>query len=72
MKRVLSLVAVCGFLCLMMIGADFRFNESSSKREKRKCFGYTIIEAGKGIDCNGDTIRLVRKQGYVELASLTN
>lgn len=70
MKRVLSLVAVCVLLCLMMTGADFRFHETSSKQEKRKCFGYTIIEAGKGIDCNGDTIKLIRKHGHFELAML--
>ena len=35
---------------------------------KKKCFGYTIIEAGKGVDCNGDTIRLEKNFGYFELA----
>ncbi len=71
MKRVLSLVAICVLLCLMMTGADFRFHQASSEQERRKCFGYTIIEAGKGIDCNGDTIKLIRKEGYFELASLS-
>jgi hypothetical protein len=55
----------------MMTGADFRFHQASSEQERRKCFGYTIIEAGKGIDCNGDTIKLIRKEGYFELASLS-
>ena len=26
--------------------------------KKKKCFGYTLVEYGKGIDCNGDTIKV--------------
>lgn len=31
--------------------------------QKKPCYGYTIIEFGKGVDCNGDTIRLVKVPG---------
>lgn len=72
MKKILSLVAISVLVCLMMAGADFRFSKASSGKQKRKCLGYTIIEAGKGIDCNGDTVKLVRKHGYVEFASLND
>ena len=33
-----------------------------------RCSGYTIIAFDKGVDCHGDTIRLVRKNGYAERA----
>lgn len=35
---------------------------------KRNCRGYTVIEVDKGIDCNGDTVELVKKNGFFELA----
>jgi hypothetical protein len=69
MKKVLSLVAIGVFCCLLAAGVTGFYTDSKSDDKKKDCFGYTIIEAGKGIDCNGDTINLVRKQGFVELTS---
>lgn len=69
MKRVLSLVAIGVSLCVMIIGADYRTSETTVDQARRKCMGYTIIEAGKGVDCNGDTIKLVRKHGYFQFES---
>jgi len=37
--------------------------------EKKSCSGYEVIEANKGIDCNGDTIRLIKKHGFYEIAA---
>ena len=37
--------------------------------EKKSCSGYEVIEANKGIDCNGDTVRLIKKHGFFEIAS---
>jgi hypothetical protein len=57
-------------LCLMVIvaAADFRSIPYmlESRPSKSKCVGYTIIEFDKGIDCHGDTISLVRRNGYAE------
>ena len=36
---------------------------------KKSCSGYEVIEANKGIDCNGDTIRLIKKNGFFEIAA---
>jgi hypothetical protein len=45
------------------MGFDF-----TSRKAKKACKGYEVIEAGKGIDCNGDTIRLTKRYGYFEVA----
>jgi hypothetical protein len=39
------------------------------KAQKKNCSGYVVIEFNKGIDCNGDTIKLMKKHGYYEMAS---
>jgi hypothetical protein len=36
---------------------------------KPKCVGYSVLEVGKAIDCNGDTIRLTKRNGFYQLAS---
>lgn len=55
-------------VCVMMIiaAADFRRLPLIHAQPLRPCGGYTIIEYDKGLDCNGDTIRLVRTHGYAE------
>ena len=58
-------------LLMVLIGADFRREvapEPTPVVLKKKCLGYTIIEFGKGIDCHGDTVKLVKVQGGQELA----
>jgi hypothetical protein len=56
----------------LMIGADLPpQTETVLLPVKKHCSGYTILEAGKGVDCNGDTVRLIKKYGYYELASRT-
>ena len=36
---------------------------------KPRCVGYTVIEVDKGIDCNGDTIRITKRNGFYEIAA---
>jgi hypothetical protein len=69
MKR--AFVTLCFLIttAVLMIGADFRAPKPATVEVKKHCLGYTLIEAGKGIDCNGDTVKLVKKYGYFELAS---
>ena len=33
---------------------------------KKACVGYTIIEFDKAVDCYGDTIALIRRNGFAE------
>jgi hypothetical protein len=66
MKKVFFLAV--GLVCLVMliVAADFRRIPHMLTSEPDKCNGYTIIEYDKGIDCQGDTIQLTRKNGYAE------
>ena len=72
MKRVVVALTVM-ILLVVLIGADIRRTDatppvSTAKiQEKKKCYGYTIIEFGKGVNCNGDTINLVRVDGIQRL-----
>lgn len=51
-----------------MGAAGFTTTPSWFRGEKsgKKCLGYTIIAFDKGIDCYGDTIQLVRRNGFAE------
>jgi hypothetical protein len=65
MKKKLWMPAVV-MMFIVLIGADIhRPTENAAPVDKPKkiCNGYTIVEFGKGIDCNGDTIRLVKING---------
>lgn len=50
---------------VIVLGADIRRKKEAAPPvvEKIACKGYTIIEFGKGIDCNGDTVKLVKVKG---------
>ena len=67
MKRFLFLLTL-GLFAFMVIGADQRETQISAAPLKRACKGYTVIEASKGVDCNGDTIRLVKVSGFYQRA----
>ncbi len=38
----------------------------SGDEVRKSCNGYSVLEVDKGIDCNGDTIKLVKVNGYFE------
>jgi hypothetical protein len=70
MRKIILAFSVIAML-IVLIGADIRRNDSSNiaiQVPKKKCLGYTIIEFGKGIDCNGDTVKLVKVNGVQVLA----
>lgn len=71
MKKVVSTLCALVML-LVLIGADIRRKDSPTTQmvpqKKSRCYGYTIIEFGKGIDCNGDTVKLVKVNGGQRLA----
>jgi hypothetical protein len=68
MRKVVVALTVM-IMLVVLIGADIRRTDSSNAPTqkaavpKKKCYGYTIIEYGKGINCHGDTINLVRVDG---------
>lgn len=67
MKRLLFLLTL-GLFAFLVIGADQREVQIPVKTLKRACKGYTVIEASKGVDCNGDTIKLVKVSGFYQRA----
>jgi hypothetical protein len=70
MKRALFSLPILIGTALLMIGADFRTSQEQAEvRVKKHCAGYTIIEAGLGVDCNGDTLQLIKRYGYYEVAT---
>jgi hypothetical protein len=68
MRKIILALSVIAMV-ILLLGADIRRNDSSKVALKKKCLGYTIIEFGKGLDCNGDTVRLVKKNGIQVLAA---
>jgi hypothetical protein len=67
-KAILTTSAFCCVI-LLLVGADFLPAKEAKAIPRKHCSGYKIIEAGKGIDCYGDTVKLVRTHGFYELAS---
>jgi hypothetical protein len=69
MKKIVLALPVM-IILVVMIGADIERSELppvTSTVQKKPCYGYTIIEFGKGINCNGDTIKLVKVNGGQQL-----
>ena len=64
MKKIFLLFGLVLTL-VVLLGADIRRKKEASLPlvEKKPCYGYTIIEFGKGINCNGDTVKLVKVEG---------
>jgi hypothetical protein len=68
MKRI---VGSFGMIALAMLLAGVSFHgpakttqppTATAKKHKPSC-GYTIIEYGLGIDCNGDTVKISKTNG---------
>ena len=53
-------------VAFLMMGADFKPKKDLIEVIPH-CSGYTIVEAGVGVDCYGDTVKLVRRAGFYEL-----
>jgi hypothetical protein len=71
MKKLLLLFSVI-LMLVVLLGADIRRKkEASVATGKKPCYGYTIIEFGKGINCQGDTVKLIKVKGGQELARAT-
>jgi hypothetical protein len=68
MKRIISTLIPILSVAFMMMGADIRPENEVVVVEKH-CSGYTIIEAGLGVDCHGDTVTLIKTHGFYELAN---
>lgn len=64
MKKIFLLFGIV-LTIVVLLGADIRRKKEASSVivEKKTCYGYTIIEFGLGIDCDGDTVKLTKVPG---------
>ena len=72
MKKIFLLFSIV-LMLVVLLGADIRRQKESELAPvpvEKPCYGYTIIEFGKGINCNGDTVKLVKVKGGQELARM--
>ena len=73
MKKIFFLAMLLLGLFMIIVAAGFRnipgLLETSLRPQN--CTGYTIIEFNKGVNCNGDTINLVRRNGFAERVKST-
>ena len=58
----LIIIVISAFL---LTSADYK-TAADVPAAKKFCRGYSVIEADKGIDCHGDTIKLVKVHGFFE------
>jgi hypothetical protein len=57
-------------VCMIIMVSGTTVVKRPLVKARKNCFGYTIIEAGKGINCAGDTIALKITYGYHKIISL--
>ena len=69
MKRVLFILLFVVAIVLTYAGFTFNVQDRAITPEKKSCRGYEVIEAGKGINCHGDTIKLTKRSGFYEVAA---
>jgi len=65
MKKLLLLFSIV-LMLVVILGTDIRRKNEvfpPPVADKKPCYGYSIIEFGKGINCDGDTVRLVKVKG---------
>lgn len=66
MRRGSATLALFIVVCLSSFSVTD--NSGSSTNGKTMCTGYTIVENGKGVNCNGDTVALQKIGGLQVLA----
>jgi hypothetical protein len=59
---------IIGISAFVLTSADYKKLDPPATT-KKFCRGYSVIEADKGIDCHGDTIKLVKVNGFFERES---
>jgi hypothetical protein len=67
MVRYIVMLAICMSSLLL---TSVSYKKVQTKSAKKYCRGYSVIEADKGIDCSGDTIKLVKANGFFQRANL--
>ena len=71
MKRLLFILVCVVSIVFVYAGFTTLGIAESPEPPKRNCMGYEVIEAGVGINCHGDTIKLTKRSGFYEVAANT-
>lgn len=68
MKKIGLVIIILACYAVLLSGAQYQASPETADQPETNtlCSGYTIIEAGKGIDCHGDTIPLIKTNGFYE------
>ena len=53
----------------MLAGINIDYSHPVAKTQKSYCVGYVVIAVDKGVDCNGDTVKLVKEHGYFKFVA---
>ena len=61
MVRYAAILGICMSAILL---TSVSYKKPDTKSVKKYCRGYSVIAVDKGIDCAGDTIKLVRVNGF--------
>jgi hypothetical protein len=69
MKKVIAGFVMFFSVCVLLAGINFWKEDKTALAPKKSCTGYIVIAVDKGIDCNGDTIQLVKEHGYFKFVS---
>lgn len=56
-----GIMFVCTFLSV-----GFAFEPPNNPPKNKVCRGYSIVSAGIGLDCKGDTVLLIKRNGFYE------
>jgi hypothetical protein len=59
------ILILIGISAFVLTSADYKKIDPPTTA-KKFCRGYSVIEADRGIDCHGDTIKLVKVHGFFE------
>jgi hypothetical protein len=69
MKKVIGGFVMFFFVCIIVAVVNQRKQNDIALTPKKSCTGYIVIAVDKGVDCNGDTIQLVKEHGYFKFVS---
>jgi hypothetical protein len=64
MKKVVVIAVMVLFAFMLVNAGAYKLPVFKKSAVERHCSGFTVIEAGKGINCKGDTVRLRRSNGF--------
>jgi hypothetical protein len=73
MKKLFTSFGIVVFAYILLSAGAYKLPVLNAVRvPKRTCIGFTVVEAGKGVNCYGDTILLTKTNGFYSASSVTH